>query len=117
MSLSAAERELFLSSARSALAGVWPSATSAADAGAGPDAAGPDGAGLIGRVWDLAAEYGWFELGEAGDLQTALALAAELGRAACPLPVLDGFAAVRLARRRPRPPMCWCCPGSAARSA
>ena len=100
--LSAAERELFVSSARSALTGVWPTATSAgaADAGAadaGPDDTGRDGAGLNGRVWGLAAECGWFELGEAGDLQTALALAAELGRAACPLPVLDGFAAVRLA--------------------
>ena len=87
-SLSAAERDLFVSSARSALAGVWPAAT----------AAGAEGVdGLIGRVWDVAAECGWFELGEAGDLQTALALTAELGRVACPLPVLDGFAAVWLA--------------------
>jgi alkylation response protein AidB-like acyl-CoA dehydrogenase len=85
-SLSAAERELFVSSARSALAGVWPSATTA----------GAADSDLIGQLWDLAAECGWFELGEAGDLQTALALTAELGRAACPLPVLDGFAAVRL---------------------
>jgi len=85
--LSAAERELFLSSARSALKGLWPSATTAGIA---------DG-GRLGRVWDLAAECGWFELGGPGDLPSAVALTVELGRVACPLPVLDGFVAVRLA--------------------
>lgn len=85
--LSTAERELFLSSARSALRVHWPSATTAGAA---------DG-DLLGKVWDLAAECGWFELGGAEDLQTTLAFTAELGRAACPLPLLDGFVAVRLA--------------------
>jgi alkylation response protein AidB-like acyl-CoA dehydrogenase len=98
-SLSAAERELFVSSARSALQGPWPSATTA----------GTADAGLLGRVWDLAAECGWFELGGAGDLTAAVALAAELGRVACPLPVLDGFVAVRLAG-----PLSWLADGIAA---
>jgi len=98
-SLSPAERELFVSSARSALKGPWPSATTA----------GTADAGLLGRVWDLAAECGWFELGGVGDLTAAVALTAELGRVACPLPVLDGFVAVRLAG-----PLSWLADGIAA---
>jgi len=98
-SLSPAERELFLSSARSALMELWPSATTA----------GAADTGLLGRVWDLAAECGWFELGGAGDLPAAVALTAELGRVACPLPVLDGYVAVRLAG-----PLAWLADGIAA---
>lgn len=68
-------------------------------------------AGLIGRVWgdarraphakvsDLwaaAAKHGWFELGPAGALELAALVSRLLGRTACPLPVLDGYAATEL---------------------
>ncbi len=44
-----------------------------------------------------------------GGLPAAIALTAELGRVACPLPVLDGFMAVRLAG-----PLAWLADGIAA---
>src|SRR4051812_21530430 len=50
----------------------------------------------LGAVWDAAAEQGWFELGAAGALDYAIAASRRLGRAACPLPLLDGYAATEL---------------------
>jgi alkylation response protein AidB-like acyl-CoA dehydrogenase len=50
----------------------------------------------LGKLWDAAADYGWFELGADGALGAAVAAVRELGRVACPLPILDGFAAIRL---------------------
>jgi hypothetical protein len=102
-SLSAAERGLFLSSARSALKGLWPSATTASTAGES----------VLGQLWDLAVECGWFELGGAGDLPSAVALTADLGRVACPLPVLDGFVTVLITAG----PLPWLAEGVAAGAA
>lgn len=56
------------------------------------DAAGADLAG----VWAVGADQGWFGLGQDNALDAALAAVRELGRAACPLPVLDGFVAARI---------------------
>jgi alkylation response protein AidB-like acyl-CoA dehydrogenase len=50
----------------------------------------------VGEFWAVAAEQGWFELGDAGALDLAVAATRRLGRAACPLPVLDGYAATEL---------------------
>ena len=59
------------------------------------DAAAAEG-GDVAKLWAVAAEQGWFELGEAGALELAVAATRRLGRAACPLPVLDGYAATEL---------------------
>ena len=60
--------------------------------GQAADAADADLAGL----WDDAAAQGWFGLGGEDALDAALAAARELGRMACPLPVMDGFVAARV---------------------
>jgi alkylation response protein AidB-like acyl-CoA dehydrogenase len=52
----------------------------------------------LAALWAAGADQGWFELGTADALAAALAAVRELGRVACPLPVLDGFAAARLLR-------------------
>jgi alkylation response protein AidB-like acyl-CoA dehydrogenase len=52
--------------------------------------------GDIGELWAVAAEQGWFELGDVGALDLAIAATRRLGRAACPLPLLDGYAATEL---------------------
>lgn len=52
--------------------------------------------GGIGKLWGTAAEHGWFELADAGALDFAIAATRALGRAACPLPVLDMYAAAEL---------------------
>ncbi|GAB2972395.1 acyl-CoA dehydrogenase family protein [Amycolatopsis acidiphila] len=59
------------------------------------DATAAAGTGLE-KLWHAAAAQGWFELGSAEALDAALAATMELGRVACPLPVLDGFVAGRL---------------------
>lgn len=53
------------------------------------------GADLPG-MWAAGAGQGWFGLGQDNALDAALAAVRELGRAACPLPVLDGFVAARV---------------------
>jgi alkylation response protein AidB-like acyl-CoA dehydrogenase len=58
----------------------------------------------LAALWTAGAGQGWFELGSfdqgpGGALAAALAAVRELGRVACPLPVMDGFAAARLLRR------------------
>lgn len=50
----------------------------------------------VGELWSAIAEQGWFELGPAGALDLAVAASRQLGRAACPLPLLDGYAAAEL---------------------
>ncbi|MFJ3212569.1 acyl-CoA dehydrogenase family protein [Streptomyces flaveolus] len=50
----------------------------------------------LGKLWDAAAHQGWFELGTDGALGAATAAVRELGRVACPLPLLDAFVAARL---------------------
>ena len=52
--------------------------------------------GDVSELWAAAAEQGWFELGYAEALDLAVAATRRLGRAACPLPVLDGYAAAEL---------------------
>ena len=47
-------------------------------------------------LWSAAAAQGWFELGDDGALDYAVAATRRLGRAACPLPLLDGYAAAEL---------------------
>jgi alkylation response protein AidB-like acyl-CoA dehydrogenase len=56
----------------------------------GPTAAAT---GDVGALWSVAAEQGWFELGPAGALDLAILASRRLGRAACPLPVVDAYAA------------------------
>lgn len=65
------------------LAGHWGHATEAESAD-------------LGTLWKVAAEHGWFELASSHALGAMVAATRELGRAACPLPVFDGFAAIRL---------------------
>ncbi len=50
----------------------------------------------VAELWSVAAEQGWFELGAAGALDLAVAATRRLGRVACPLPLLDGYAAAEL---------------------
>jgi alkylation response protein AidB-like acyl-CoA dehydrogenase len=52
--------------------------------------------GDVDKLWAAAAEQGWFELGAADALDLAITATRRLGRAACPLPVLDGYAAAEL---------------------
>jgi alkylation response protein AidB-like acyl-CoA dehydrogenase len=52
--------------------------------------------GDLGKLWEVGAQQGWFELGEARALGMAFAVVRELGRAACPLPVMDGYVAALL---------------------
>jgi alkylation response protein AidB-like acyl-CoA dehydrogenase len=60
--------------------------------GKAADAAGADLAGL----WADGADQGWFGLAGEDALGAALTAVRELGRAACPLPVMDGFVAARV---------------------
>jgi alkylation response protein AidB-like acyl-CoA dehydrogenase len=59
------------------------------------NAAGAAGAGLAG-LWADGAAQGWFGLGGEDALDAALAATRELGRAACPLPLMDAFVASRV---------------------
>jgi alkylation response protein AidB-like acyl-CoA dehydrogenase len=63
---------------------VWPSPASARDEQ------------LLSAVWDIAAEQEWTALGSIDALAGALASVRELGRRACPLPLLDVYVASRL---------------------
>lgn len=47
-------------------------------------------------LWPAAVAQGWFELGDAGALDYAVAATRRLGRAACPLPLLDAYATTEL---------------------
>lgn len=62
--------------------------------GRAADAASADLAGL----WADGAAQGWFGLGGEDALDAALTAIRELGRVACPLPVMDGFVAARVLR-------------------
>lgn len=52
--------------------------------------------GDVGKLWTAAAEQGWFELADAEALGLAVAASRRLGRAACPLPLMDGYGAAEL---------------------
>ncbi|MYQ33912.1 acyl-CoA dehydrogenase [Streptomyces sp. SID4956] len=55
-------------------------------------AAGTD----LAKLWQAGADLGWLGLGTEGALGAAVAAIRELGRVACPLPVMDSFVAARL---------------------
>lgn len=80
-------------SARGFLARYWPP-DKALERAAQPDA--------LLEFWQRAAAQGWTSLGsdaEAGGLREVLTLLEELGRAACPVPLLDAFLATTALRR------------------
>jgi alkylation response protein AidB-like acyl-CoA dehydrogenase len=54
------------------------------------------GTGDLERFWSAAADLGWYELSSVGAVRFAIAATRRLGRAACPLPLLDGYAAAQL---------------------
>jgi alkylation response protein AidB-like acyl-CoA dehydrogenase len=58
-------------------------------------AAGAAAADLDG-LWAAGAAQGWFALGQDDALGAVLTALRELGRAACPLPLMDAFVAVRV---------------------
>ncbi|WP_235735573.1 acyl-CoA dehydrogenase family protein [Nocardioides alcanivorans] len=66
-----------------ALEGLWPSAVSAEDS---------DTAKLV----EVAAQQGWYQLGEAAAADYLVAAVRELGRRSCPLPVADAYVATIL---------------------
>ncbi len=80
-------------SARGFLARYWPS-DKVLERAAQPEA--------VRELWQRAAAQGWTSLGsdpEAGGLQEVLVLLEELGRAACPVPLLDAFLATTALRQ------------------
>ncbi|MGV0714502.1 acyl-CoA dehydrogenase family protein [Mycolicibacterium sp. XJ662] len=77
------ELAAFVDSAPALLKKAWGDATAAET-------------GDIGKLWGTAADRGWFELADAGALDFAIAAERVLGRVACPLPVLDMYAAAEL---------------------
>ncbi|MGK9274074.1 acyl-CoA dehydrogenase family protein [Williamsia muralis] len=65
------------------LADQWGTATSAES-------------GDLGKLWHVAAQQGWYELASSNAVGAIVAAMQELGAVACPLPLFDGFVAVRL---------------------
>ncbi|OBK87508.1 acyl-CoA dehydrogenase family protein [Mycolicibacter sinensis] len=82
-SRTATESASFDDSVAGLIAKVWGGATAAEH-------------GDVGRLWTAAAEQGWFELPDAGALGLAVVASRRLGRAACPLPLMDGYATAEL---------------------
>lgn len=78
----------FGAAVRAVLERTWPSAVTAPH-------------GDLAKVWQTAAEQGWFEPARGGELAALLTAVRELGRVACPLPLADGFAAVVAMSERP----------------
>ncbi len=78
----------FQAAVRGGLARVWPSARVAGEPRAGE--------GLLHAVWDVAAAQEWTALGADDALEAALAATEELGRRACPLPLMDVYVTSRL---------------------
>ncbi|MFB9831246.1 acyl-CoA dehydrogenase family protein [Actinoallomurus acaciae] len=60
-----------------------------------------EAAGDMRHIWNAAAERGWLNCAGDDALETVLAVVRAAGRAACPLPVMDGFAAGRPLEHRP----------------
>ncbi len=84
-------------SARGFLARYWPP-DKALERAAQPEA--------LRELWQRAAAQGWTSLGsdaEAGGLREVLVLLEELGRAACPVPLLDAFVATTALRQAGAP--------------
>jgi alkylation response protein AidB-like acyl-CoA dehydrogenase len=78
----------FRAAVRGELARVWPSPRTAGDAEAGH--------ALLAAVWATATTLGWTELGSVQALDAAVEGIRELGRAACPLPLMDVYVTLRL---------------------
>ena len=91
-SLGADEVALLAEAARGVLSRTWSS----------PLVAGRPDAGTTGlrRVWDAAVDQGWTALGTEAAFDAAIAVMAELGRSACPLPLIDVYVTTRLLGRR-----------------
>ncbi|CAM3272502.1 acyl-CoA dehydrogenase family protein [Nocardioides dubius] len=66
-----------------ALEGLWPSAVNAEQ---------PD----VVKLAEVAAQQGWYQLGEAAAADYLVAAVRELGRRACPLPLADAYVAAML---------------------
>jgi alkylation response protein AidB-like acyl-CoA dehydrogenase len=86
--MTAAEVADFRAALHGDLGRLWPSPRVASE----PDAGGA----RLGAVWDAAVAQGWTALGRLGALDAALEATAELGRCACPLPLMDAYVAARL---------------------
>src|SRR6059036_155631 len=78
----------FRAAVRGDLARVWPSPRVADEPQAGAES--------LRSVWVVAAAQEWTALGVYDALEAALAATEELGRAACPLPLMDVYVATRL---------------------
>jgi alkylation response protein AidB-like acyl-CoA dehydrogenase len=65
------------------LEGLWGKATAAPT-------------GDLDRLWKSAAEQGWLELGGEGALEFLAAATFELGKVACPFPLVDAYVAAQL---------------------
>jgi alkylation response protein AidB-like acyl-CoA dehydrogenase len=72
---------------RGVCARKWPTATTAASTD-------------LGELWEAAAHQGWTDLGGIEQVQAAVAVQEELGRFACPLPIVDAAIVVTLAQDR-----------------
>lgn len=83
----------FASSVSGTLSRCWPSPLVAGERDAG--------ARRLHEVWSAAATQGWTELPEPTLLPLVLAAMHELGRVACPLPLMDVFVAWELLADRP----------------
>ena len=79
---------MFGESVRGVMAQHWPSPTAAEKTALDP-------------LWQAAVELGWLGLGSEDALEATLAGLAELGRSACPFPLMDGYVAARLLAERP----------------
>ena len=84
------ETAAFAASVAGVTARHWARATAAGT----PDVSGP----ALTALWAAGADQGWFALGEEDAIDAALAGVRELGRVACPLPVIDAFVAIRMLR-------------------
>ena len=82
-----ADLEALQQTVRGVCARTWPAATAAAGAD-------------LGELWQAAARQGWTELGGIAQAQAAVTVQEELGRVACPLPIVDTAIVATLAQDR-----------------
>ena len=78
----------FSRSVRGTLSRLWPSARCAGEPHAG--------IAMLADVWAAGASAGWNDLAVDGGLEAVLVVMHELGRVACPLPVMDTYVAAKL---------------------
>jgi alkylation response protein AidB-like acyl-CoA dehydrogenase len=88
--LSAEDLAAFSDSVAGDLRRVWPDAT----------AAGADPA-VLSSLWESATNQGWTGLAADGAVDAVLAATAQLGRVACPLPLVDVYVASQLLVSQP----------------